>query len=205
MKVKLTNKQVQEIDTMLKKIAFANRNKITSVPFEDVVSDLWVNAIGIIEKHGSVEMEYIATSSRYHIVDMIRKSMRREYLPYDPQMFGSMCSVEDRCSKTEDDNSGYVTYQYCSINDGYGSAEARQEILSILDLFEDGSKEKALVKAWMMILGIIDCDDPESLPEKAFDRYVAKDVLGYAGSSSNGYMRLRNKVRETLIKNGYKG
>ena len=88
--------------------------------------------------------------------------------------------------------------------EGFESTESKQETLSILDLFEDGSKEKALVKAWMTILGIIDCDDPESLPEKAFDRYIAKDILGYAGSSSNGYMRLRNKVRETLIKNGYK-
>lgn len=206
MKVELTQKQVTEIDTMLKKIAFANRNVITSVPLEDVVSDLWVNALGIIEKQGSVEMEYIATASKYHIVDMVRKSYRNEYLPYDPSMFGSMCSVEDRTSsKAEDDNSGYVTYQYCSITKGFESTESRQETLSILDLFEDGSKEKALVKAWMMILGIIDCDDPESLPAKAFDRYVAQDVLGYAGSSSNGYMRLRNKVRETLIKNGYKG
>ena len=57
----------------------------------------------------------------------------------------------------------------------------------------------------MDILGFNEnVEHPENLPEKAYDRYIAVEVLHYAGSGSGGYMKLRRKVRERLIENGYK-
>lgn len=203
----LTEEEVNLLDSMIKKIVSKqiNLGKI-KCSFEDVVSELWINALQIIEKTQKLDYNYIAKASFYHMVDITRKSVRNECTSYENSFFNQLVSIDESSKKSgsKDSYSGEErhTYSYFS-SSSPESIEDRIVKDEILGLFEEGSKEYNYVKAWMRILGIVDEGNYDELPTKAFDGYIAVDVLGYAASKSNGYARLRDKVRQILIDNGY--
>jgi|GEM_PF-5231609 len=197
----LTPEIVNSLDIMLRKLAAMKiNNGHLRMELEDVVSELWINALGIVERTGKVDFNYIAQASFNKMVDLTRHNIRTEATPYDNESMNHILPEELRNSKlhTGKDNDVYVfsTVKPESVTD-------RVELLDILNLFDKDSKEYKLVEAWMRILGIIDDGNYEDLPEKAYDGYIAVEVLGYAGSKSNGYARIRQKVRNALIEAGY--
>lgn len=199
----LDEEKTAYLDKMIRGIAWSKRNTIM-MDFEDVVSELWINALEIIEKRQEVNFDYIFKACKYKIVDLVRKNIRTAYLPYDNSEFERCIPIELRNECGNDGNSNQEFHSYNYSTSKPISAEGYTEVMSMLDLFTEGTKEFKLVKSWMEILGIIEAEDLQKLPDSAYDRYIAVDILGYASSSSNGYAKLRNKVRDKLIKSGYK-
>lgn len=197
----LTEEKVNEIDVMLRKLAMSRvANGHIKMEFEDVVSELWINVLKIIEKTGKIDFNYIAKASFNKMVDLTRYSMRREDTLYDNDTMSRILPDYVRNSELKfgKNNDAYVFTTSKPEN-----ADERIEVLDILNLFEKDSKEYKLVEAWMKILGIIEDENYENLPTKAFDGYIAVEVLGYSGSKSSGYSRCRQKVRNILIEAGY--
>ena len=198
----LTEEVVNRLDGMLRKLA---TKKISEghiiMDLEDVVSELWINALKIIEKHETVDFNYIAQASFYKMVDITRMNIRHEATPYDNDTMDRILPEELRNSKFNSDNSN-DTYVFSTAKSE--RADERMELFDILNLFEKDSKEYKLVETWMRILGIIDDGNHEELPARTFDGYIAIEVLGYAGSKSSGYARVRNRVRETLLAAEYR-
>ena len=206
-KMKFTTEEAEGIDSLIRRIAWSKRDTI-KMNFEDVVSELWINALEIIEKKQEVDHNYIAAASFNKIVDLIRRNIRTEASCYNNEELDRCISIDtlnDSPSvRHQSSGSGNNVYTYCSNSSHMGRIEETVETLDILSLFDKDSKEYKFTKAWMELLGIIETKDVSSFPETcAYDRYVAVTILGYASSSSNGYARLRNKVREILRQNGY--
>lgn len=196
----LTEEVVNELDGMLRKLAMKKiANGHLRMEFEDVVSELWINALKIIEKTGKVDFNYISQASFYKMVDLTRYNMRREATPYDNESLSRILPDNVRNSELKTGKNDAYVFSTSKME----NATERMEILDILNLFEKDSREYKLVEAWMRILGIIEDENYESLPSKAFDGYIAVEILGYAGSKSSGYSRCRQKVRDILRANGY--
>ena len=202
----LTEEVVKELDKMIRKIAWTKRNTVV-IEFEELINELWLKALDVIEKKGEVDFNYIAKACFYGIVDIVRKNVKNESFPCTNQTFDH-CITRDQYHETSSDKAASMVYEYSSVNGKrFENAVERIELEDILNLFdpEDEEKERLYVKTWMDILGFNEnLEHPENLPERAYDRYIAVEVLHYAGSGSGGYMKLRNRVREKLIANGYK-
>ena len=201
----LTDEVVTRLDEMIRKIAMRKRNTVV-IEYDELVNELWVKALDVIEKRGEIDYNYIAKACFFGIVDIVRRNVKDESFPCTNQTFDQFITRDQKQEQNGDHSS--AVYTYSSINENrFQDAEQRIIIEDILNLFnpESEQKERAYVKAWMDILGLnesIEC--PENLPEKAYDRYIAVEVLHYAGSGSGGYMKLRRKVREKLADAGYK-
>jgi hypothetical protein len=197
----LTENESSELDQMIRRIAFKKKNTIMMDP-EDVISELWINSLMVIEKKRYADPEwkldynYVAAACFKKIVDLVRQNIRKSSVPIDV----SLLDREDNSEKAEADSHVYDLVGSQHID----SVEESAEVRDMLSLFEENSKEYKLVKSWMEILGITEANDLSKLPESAFDGYIATVVLGYAGSKSSGYAKIRQKVRNTLVKNGYK-
>lgn len=204
--VLLTDKVVKELDKMIRRIAWTKKDTVV-IEFDDLVNELWLKALNVIEKKGEIDYNYIAKACFYCIVDIVRKNVKDESFPCSNERFDYCVTREQYNSKSSDHSSDNV-YDYATINGRrFEEATERIELEDILNLFDpkDEEKERLYVKTWMDILGLSEnIEHPEKLPEKAYDRYIAVEVLHYAGSGSGGYMKLRNKVRERLIENGYR-
>lgn len=201
----LTDEVVKELDTMIRKIAMKKRNTVR-IEFDDLVNELWLKALDVIEKKGEIDYNYIAKACFYGIVDIVRKNVKDESFPCPNAKF-DFCIPRDQYEAKSGDKESSNIYDYSSINGRrFEEAAERIELEDILNLFDpkDEEKERLYVKTWMDILGLSrNVEHPENLPEKAYDRYIAVEILHYAGSGSGGYMKLRNRVREKLIANGY--
>ena len=202
----LTDEVVKELDTMIKRIAWKKKDTVV-IEFNDLVNELWLKALDVIEKKGEVDFNYIAKACFYGIVDIVRKNVKNESFPCTNQTF-DQCITREQYHETSSDKTASMVYDYSSVNGKrFENAIERIELEDILNLFdpEDEEKERLYVKTWMDILGFNEnLEHPENLPERAYDRYIAVEVLHYAGSGSGGYMKLRNRVREKLIANGYR-
>lgn len=198
----LSEETVNALDTMLRKLASKKiNNGHLRMDFEDTVSELWINALKIIEKTGKVDFNYIASASFYKMVDMTRHNIRTEATPYDNETLNRVLPEDLRNAQLHTDRKS-DTYVFATCKPE--RADERLELFDILNLFEKDSKEYKLVETWMKILGIIDEGNYEELPTRAFDGYIAVEVLGYAGSKSSGYSKLRQKVRNILTEAGYR-
>lgn len=198
----LTEENVNRIDNMLRKLANMKINGgHLKMDLEDVVSELWINVLKIIEKTGNLDFNYIAKASLFKMVDLTRYNVAREATPYDTAMLERVAPEEFRNTSDGDTGHKYDTYVFTTCKPQ--SATERCDLLDILHLFKKDSNEYKFVEAWMRILGILEDVDCMELPERAFDGYIAVQVLGYAGSKSSGYARCRQKVRDALVKAGY--
>lgn len=202
----LTEEVVTKLDEMIKKIAWTKRSTVV-IEFDDLVNELWLKALEVIEKKGEIDFNYIAKACFYAIVDIVRKNVKDESFPCPNSGFDSYIPRDQYEAKSSDKGTSNI-YDYSSINGRkFEEATERIELEDILNLFDpnDEEKERLYVKTWMNILGLSESvEHPENLPEKAYDRYIAVEILHYAGSGSGGYMKLRNRVREKLIANGYR-
>lgn len=199
----LTEETVNRIDLMLRKLASMKiNNGHLRMDFEDAVSELWINVLKIVERTGNVDLNYIASASFNKMVDLTRYNIRREATPYTNENLNQILPEEVRNSQMVTE--GRRSDAYIFSTSSYEDVSKRLELVDILNLFEEGSNEYKFVEAWMRILGILEDIDHNELPEKAFDRYIAVDVLGYAGSNSSGYSRVRSRVRRILTEAGYR-
>lgn len=202
----LTDEVVKRLDEMIHKIAWKKRNTVV-IEFDELINELWLKALEVIEKKGEVDFNYIAKACFYAIVDIVRKNVKDESFPCANQTF-DYCVTREQYHETSSDHTNNMVYEYSSVNGKrFEEATEKIELEDIINLFDpkDEEKERLYVKTWMDILGFNEnVEHPENLPEKAYDRYIAVEVLHYAGSGSGGYMKLRRKVRERLIENGYK-
>lgn len=202
----LTPEVTKELDSMIKKIAYKKRNTVV-IEFEDLVSELWLKALSVIEKYGKVDFDLIAKACFFGIVDIVRSNVKTNATPYANQMF-DYCITREQFQNTSANHHEGTIYEFSTIQGNrFEKAQERIEIQEILDLFdsETEEKERLYVKTWIEITGLDeDIENPEELPEKAYERFIAVDKLGYAGSGSGGYLRLKRRVRARLIEAGYK-
>jgi hypothetical protein len=201
----LTEEEANRLDSMLHKIAYKKKDTVKMDP-EDVISELWINALMTINKkkeanpNWPIDFNYLAAASFKKIVDLVRLSIRKEITSIDVSTLDREDSSENASAAAVSSNHVYdlVAHQHIE------AVDEKPELMDVLSFFEKGSREYQLVEAWMEILGIIETKNVESLPESAFDGYIATVVLGYSGSKSSGYARIRQKVREVLVMNGYR-
>lgn len=198
----MTEEVVNYLDTMLRKLAMKRIvNGHLKAEFEDVVSELWINALKIIEDRGEVDFNYIAKASMYKMVDIVRYNVNHESTAIPEDELDRI--VPEQVRNAEPSSLGASrskSYTYTSVKPQL--ADERVEVMAILDLFEKDSRERTYVETLMKIEGIIEVENPEELPDRAIDSFIA-DLLGYAGCKSNGYGRLKKRVREILTINGY--
>ena len=200
----LSAETTKELDGMIRRIVYSKKNTFVSDP-EDVVGELWVKCLEIINKQNKIDYNYLASACFYGIVDIVRKSVKEDHIPYDISGFDRCISV-DQLHQTSGDSETNA-YTYASVNPNrFEEAQDKIEVEEILNLFSEKGeeKEKIYVETWMQILGIKEIENVDDLPDKAYDRYIAVEKLGYASSGSSGYGRLKKRVREKLIENGYK-
>ena len=196
-------KTTRELDAMIKRIAYGRKNTYIADP-EDVIAECWIACLEVIEKNHSVDYGLLSIVCIRKIADIVRKSIAKEHMPTDIRMFDRCITQEQKQSMSAYSNE-FTTYSYCSIQ-RQKAVEEDLEVNEILEMFDAKTeeKERKFVESWMKILGIKEAQKDEVIPDKAYDRFIAVDVLGYAGSSSCGYARLRLKVRKKLIANGYR-
>lgn len=202
----LTKEVTEELDKMIRRIAYSKKNTIM-METEDVVAELWIKCLEIINKKGEIDYNYLASACFHGIVDLVRKSVKEEHLPYDNSEFDRCVSIDQYYSSSGEASETHVYVYASTVNHKrFQKAEERMEVEEILSLFDEENeiKERIFIETWMKILGIKETEDVSDLPEKAYDKYIAVDLLGYASSGSCGYGRLKKRVREKLIANGYK-
>lgn len=201
----LDDQTTVELENMIQRIARSKRGSVR-IDLEDLVSELWIKVLEVIEDKKEVDYGLLSQACFYRIVDIVRSNIRKEDTPYSNSEFERFVPDYQKSSKSGDADESIV-FGYSSIP-RQKDVEENIELEEILDLFdkENENKERKLVESWMKILGIkeIDEDEVKEMPEKAYERYIAVNVLGYASSSSCGYARLRLKVRNKLQENGYK-
>lgn len=203
---KLNDEVVKELDSMIRRIVYSKKNTIMMDP-EEVISELWIKCLEIINKKGEIDYNYLASACFHGIVDLVRKNVKDDHLPYDNHQFDRCVSIEQYYSSSNDVSETQVYVYASTVNHKrFQQAEEKLEVEDILKLFdgEDEEKERTFIETWMQILGIEEIEDESVLPESAFDRFIAVEKLGYASSGSCGYGRLKKRVREKLIANGYK-
>ena len=202
----LTPEVVTELDAMIHKLAYKKKDTVM-IDFEDLVNTLWVKALDVIEKKGEVDFNYIARACLFGIVDIVRQNVKsNSATQYSNEFFDQCITREQFQSASADHHEGNV-YDYSSVSQNrFHRPEEKVELEDILNLFdsEDEEKERQYIKTWMDILGFNEnIENPELLPNKAYDRFIAVEILHYAGSSSGGYAKLKNRVKAKLIANGY--
>lgn len=202
----LTKEVTEELDKMIRRIAYSKKNTIM-METEDVVAELWIKCLEIINKKGEIDYNYLASACFHGIVDLVRKSVKEEHLTYNNSEFDRCVSIDQYYSFSGEASETHVYVYASTVNHKrFQEAEERMEVEEILSLFDEENeiKERIFIETWMKILGIKETEDVSDLPEKAYDKYIAVDLLGYASSGSCGYGRLKKRVREKLIANGYK-
>ena len=188
----ITEEQTTNLMNMIGKLVTRKSHTFVDDP-EDVKMELLLNALKIIKKSGKVDYNYIYKASCYKLVDMIRSSVRRDHISIDISSFER---YDDDDASPESKVEDFVT----SINfDGYDDPIENIELNEILNLFPEGSQERMVVDAHFKLAGLIkgeaDLDDVRKI-----DKYIAIDILGYASSSSMGYVRVRSNVRNAIAK-----
>lgn len=202
----LTAEAVAHLDSMLRRLAMKRIvNGHLKMDFEDVVSELWINTLGIIERTGKIDFNYIAKASFYKMVDLVRYNVNHEELLFEDSRLERCLPQEIRNTQPKTRESDQENHRdtYIFSTAKFETADEKMKAFEILELFEEGSKEYKYIEAQMKILGIIEVEDVTELPERVVDSWIATEVLGYAGCKSNGYLRLRNKVRQAIKDAGY--
>lgn len=197
----------KELDTFLRKIAF-NKKNVVMIDTEDLVQEFWLTALETIERLGRIDYGYISKACNNKTVNIVRSNVNKfDYLPFDNSEFERCIDASFRSGKRSGSSEDAESHTYTFIsNSGFETPEERIDLEEILNLFDEETeaRERMLINAWMEILGIKEVDDCTKLPESKEDAYIAVEVLGYSGSKSNGYARLRNKVLHKLMENGYR-
>lgn len=196
----LTDEQVKELDKVIRRCVGSKKDHIR-MDFEDVVSELWIMALQIIEKKGALDYNYISASCFNRMVDLARYNYRKQVDSMTEDELDLCIPSEERVrsTKTRMSSAERHSYQFSSVKNV--SVEENIELLDMLNLFEEGTRERTYLEIWFKIQGVISSE--EELPEKAIDGYIA-EKLGYAGSKSCGYARCRLRVREALVAAGYR-
>lgn len=196
MMVNLSDEEVKALDTMIRKLVYKKKGA-GKIPFqmsvEDVVSEMWITAMEVINKKGSVEMNLIAIACLCRLVDLTRAYVRRPCVAIDPSRFSYLLGEEDSIEHKVD-GSRAVGELLTSKLEQPGE---NLPLDDILNLFEKDSKEYKFVKLMIGASGAR-VESPEDAPDScAVDGFVAMK-MGYASVSSNGYKRVRSRVRETI-------
>lgn len=159
-------------------------NRLTS---EDIAQELW---IVIIEKEKSLgkelDLDLIAKICYDEINGMIRKSLRQK-----------RANKMTDASYEELEEMGYEFPIDGRSND---PADCNSLIIrDIINLFEVGSKERYYLEYWATSVDILNAGiTGDGKYQDGFTEKDLADKLGYASSRSGGFIRLRNKVRESV-------
>lgn len=202
-KFRLTDKQALEIDNLLRKIALKKYHQYRTLDarldIEDIVQELWINALEICNRKQSVEIDLIADASYRKIVDIIRREIRRPYILIDESSLDY--DREDDCSRR-----GFKSKE--PLHSKIGGATELSEIHEILNLFEEGSRERKMVELFLeMFTSLEEFDNKDSFKDEDksswnYETWIAHQ-LGLAGSYSSAYNKCKNRVQAVLVRNGY--
>lgn len=213
---KMTNSEALKVDSMLRKIArkkFHQFETLSSrVDYEDVVQELWLKALDIFSRYPEMSFEdkrkMIAKASFDKIVDIVRYEARRPSISIDPSRFDREDERDSGESKSENNSKRYIDLDTRSRIDSQLDVV---EVKEILDLFEEGSKQRRYIE--LMISYFCDLDSEffnsnedyssmEGGQSNNWNSWVARQ-LGFGGASSSGYQRIRYSVRAKLAQSGY--
>ena len=205
----IEDKKALEIDTMLRKIAWKKHSQYETCSsrfeFEDVVSELWLNALAIIERQQRIDMDLIAHASFQKIVDLVRKEIKRPIVGFDPS------TLEWTSEESEGGANSYLADipGFCS---KFMSPETYSEITEMIGLFDEGTKHRTYLQLAILYFcdeetaGLdsreVDFSDMDGRQDDYWQTWIAHK-LGYANACSSGYQKVRNQVQAKLAQSGY--
>lgn len=208
-KFQISEKEAIAIDDMLRKIAMKKRSQwetlSSRLDFNDIVQELWINAMDVIDKKGRVDMDLIAHASFQKLVDLIRKEIRRPSISID----------ESTLEWTGDRESGAAhSYESSEAEGIYSkliSPSEFSEIREMLSLFEEGSKHRKFLElaisyftpeASTLKFEEVDFSEMKDSQDNYWTSWIAHQ-LGYANACSGGFQKVRNQVQAKLAQCGY--
>lgn len=185
----MTDAQFGQIDKMLNSIAWQYHGWY-ELSHDDLYQEGWVKAIEIINRYG-FEYGAIASSFYNRIMDLGRhQKLRQNQISTDPLLFfsemsGSYCDFN---------------LQDVELNEDFYS---RLDIHDMSNLFDDSKESKyfQMVAVYSDAVSGFELDGEET----SFDFESSMNVelaekMGYANSTSLGYRRIKNNVRNTIAK-----
>ena len=186
--VTFTDEEFNEIRNMLMWIS-SKYNGWSNLQAEDIEMELWIKTLRVIQAMGKIEMNLLARCAYNKAIDLCRQAKMQKTRNFPLESFEGFENDDESCMRvqTEDD--------YSSLH-----------IKEMLEIFEPNSREFEYVKLLTTYLGIHtpfneDIEDC-SFGETRRELEIAKK-LGYVNDTSQGYRKLKNKVRATLIRNGF--
>jgi len=185
----LSDEDYLALSDMLNGIAW-RYNGWSGLLAEDIEMELWIKTIEVIrEMDGRVELNYIARCCYYRTIDMCRYAKTRNIEhSFDPSII-EMCTTDtevvtdiDILSRPEMDDYSFMV------------------LLDLTRLFPVDSKENKYLQLIAMYAGMREVDDESFLKELCDERMelVIAKRLGYADDTSNGYRKMRTRVRQVV-------
>lgn len=196
-KVVLTNEQFEEIERVVSGIS---RRKAWGVfTYEDLHQDLWLDVMELIEKVGEVpSLNLVARVCYNKVTDKIRYNRRRS----DSQLLGDGTESNFEKGSTNESAEDFM------VSRGLGGSSVTMSNLVVqemMELFDEGTKERLYIYQMAVFHNALDPEEDTSEEfdtlfsnDKRFDNEIAIN-MGYSGSHSSGYKRVRWAVRERIL------
>lgn len=194
-KVVLSDKEFSDLDKMLNGIAW-KYNGWSGLQQEDIYMELWIKALEVIKSMGKIEMNLLAMCSYNRAIDLCRSAKKQN------ERYFNASDLLEVFGNTDEAGSGQ-TFSCCTEDD-----HSSINIQDMINLFDPGTKERKYIILVALYLGLDESVYGESKSKMLFgnDRMELElaHLLGYVNDTSNGYRRLRGRVREKLVEQGFK-
>lgn len=209
--------ETMELDSLIRRVArkYSMTYETCSSRFgyDDVVSSCWIAVVDKVNQvyqtnsdaesvFELVDRNLLARVCHTTIIDMVRKEIKRPTISLDLE---SLEYAGDRNVGSDNSSLGSINDRLSTKFDtGYEITLVKE----ILNLFEEGTRERKLVEMFIKIYCNIDEFEDQALLSDlegkgdVYDKWIAKK-LNYANASSSGYQKLKNRVQATIARNGY--
>ena len=161
-------------------------SKLSTV--DDLAMDLWIKAIEILETTNEVNFSWIGRCLWNKVIDLCRADKRIADKQFAAEYIDPICQEADEVNPMEP----------VLVREDLDSGA---NIRDILDLFEEGSRERRYVELIALYTGSPRSGKGKIFDESRMELQVAMK-LGYASDTSSGYRNLRNRVRLRIAESG---
>ena len=148
---------------------------------EDIEMELWIKALEVIKRTERMDMNLLARCAFNKALDMCRsaKTTVANVSIYDIDYMDKKIEEEANYTRQTTDDMSYL------VN------------IEILNLFEQGTKEYEYVYTLIDYLGLVGNESKHVYEDCRMEKAVAIR-LGYSDDTSQGYRKLKNRVRTTV-------
>lgn len=185
----MNDERFNKLNSLIKGIAKRSAYKMYSRSEEDLAQDLWVKVLETEKRKGKeLDLDLVAKICYDYIKDLIDYDQRRNHIAMD-------------LSGTGDSETDFEDSDFVGIERDSGNYASDVMLKNLYDRFPEGSKERIFLDFWGNASGAMPNDraiPPSTRSNNGYSEQALAKMLGYAGQSSGGYRKFKDKMKKII-------